>query len=125
MNTILAIALGGALGSVLRHGSIAAWAKILGDAFPFGTMFVNIAGSFLIGFLMELAALKWHVSPEMRAFLVTGVLGGFTTFSAFSLDVFKLAETSSAMNAVAYVTATVALSLCAVFGGAALVRHLA
>jgi CrcB protein len=120
MNTILAIALGGALGSVMRHYSIAA---LPNENFPYGTLFVNIVGSFLIGFLMEMMALKWQVPLETRAFLITGVLGGFTTFSAFSLDVFKLAETGHAVTAIAYVTSSVALSLCAVFGGAYIVRH--
>ena len=120
---ILSIALGGALGSVLRHYSIAAWVKAAGDAFPYGTLFVNVLGSFIIGLLMEMMALKWQASLETRAFLVTGVLGGFTTFSAFSLDVFKLVETDHPLSAVIYVTTSLGASLCAVFGGAYLIRH--
>jgi CrcB protein len=73
---------------------------------------------------MELMALKWQVSLEARAFLITGILGGFTTFSAFSLDVFKLMETDHLMSAAIYVSASLLVSLTAVFGGAYLVRHL-
>jgi CrcB protein len=125
MNLILSIALGGAIGSVMRYFSVAAWTKAMGEAFPYGTLFVNVLGSFIIGVLAELMLRKWQVTPEMRAFLITGILGGFTTFSAFSLDVFKLAETGHAAGAVAYVTASLTLSLSAVFGGAYLVRHMA
>ena len=119
MNMILAIALGGALGSVLRHYSIAA---LPGDSFPYGTLFVNVLGSFLIGLLVELGALKWQVPLEVRAFLVTGILGGFTTFSAFSLDIFKLIDTHHSPTAAVYVAASVGLSILAVFGGAWVVR---
>ena len=122
MNTVFSIALGGALGSVMRHYSVLGAAKILGEAFPYGTLFVNVIGCFLIGAIAELGALKFQMPLEARAFLVTGFLGGFTTFSAFSLDVFKLAGTGQAMTAVAYVAASVFLSLLAVFGGAYVVR---
>jgi CrcB protein len=123
MNMILSIALGGALGSVTRHYSVAAWMKIMGEGF-WGTLFVNVLGSLVIGLMMELMALKWQVSQEMRAFMVTGFLGGFTTFSAFSFDVFRLVGTDRAAGAALYIAASVAVSVLAVFGGAALVRHL-
>jgi CrcB protein len=119
MNMILAIAFGGAFGSVLRHYAIGAIGA------PWGTMAVNVLGSFLIGLLMEIMALKWQVSLEARAFLVTGLLGGFTTFSAFSFDTFKLIETGSPMTAALYVAASVAVSLAALFGAVVLVRGLA
>lgn len=115
MNMILAIAFGGGLGSVARHYSILAAAKLWGQAFPYGTLLVNVAGSFIIGVLMELMARKWQVPLETRAFLVTGFLGGFTTFSAFSFDVLKLAETGQFLTALVYVLLSVGLSLTAIF----------
>lgn len=121
MTVVLAIAGGGAVGSVLRHYVIA-WGARFHDFFPYGTLTVNIVGSFLIGFLMEWMAQKVQASLEMRAFLVTGVLGGFTTFSAFSFDVFKLVETNHVAAAIVYAAASVALSLAAVFGGVFLMR---
>jgi CrcB protein len=125
MNLILAIAGGGALGSVLRHYSILMSTRLFGEGFPHGTLFVNVLGSFLIGFIMEAAVQKWQMPLEARAFLVTGVLGGFTTFSAFSFDVFKLANTGNAPLAALYVALSVGLSLLAVFGGAWAVKVLA
>ncbi len=122
MNTILALGAGGALGAVFRHYSVALSAKILGDAFPYGTLFVNVFGSLLIGILMEMMALKWQISLEMRAFLITGFLGAFTTFSAFSFDFYKLVGTGHAVSAALYALLSVALSLGAVFGGIYLVR---
>ena len=111
MTMILAIALGGGIGSVARHYASAAFS----NGFPYGTLFVNVLGSLLIGALVEIMALKWDVSLEIRAFLVTGFLGGFTTFSAFSLDVLKLAETNQYFSALAYVALSVTLSLAAAF----------
>jgi CrcB protein len=122
MNLVFAIALGGASGAVLRHYAIALWVRVLGDGFPYGTLFVNVLGSFLIGFLMELGALKFQIPLELRALLVTGMLGGFTTFSAFSLDMFKLIETGHAINAALYALASVALSLAALFSAVYIVR---
>jgi CrcB protein len=124
MNTIFSVALGGALGSLMRHWAIAFWVGWMGNDFPYGTLFVNIVGSFVMGFLMEIMALRWQVSQEVRALIFSGVLGGFTTFSAFSLDVFRLAETGHYTGTALYVVASVGLSLLAIFGGAYLVRHL-
>lgn len=121
MNMIFATALGGALGSVLRHYVITAGGR-LHEFFPYGTLIVNVVGCFLIGLLMELMALKWQVSLEVRALLVTGFLGGFTTFSAFSFDFFKLVETNHVLAAAAYVAASVFLSLLAVFAGVWIVK---
>ena len=121
MNAVFATAFGGALGAVMRYCVVAASSR-LHDFIPYGTLIVNIAGCFFIGFLMELGALKWQISNEMRAFLVTGMLGGFTTFSAFSFDFFKLVETNHVMAAASYVAASVFLSLLAVFAGVWIVR---
>jgi fluoride exporter len=119
---LLAIFLGGGLGALTRHYSVLGAARLLGDAFPYGTLFVNVLGSFLIGVIIELGALKWQVSPELRALMVTGFLGGFTTFSAFSLDVLKLADTGHATAAAVYAGASVFLSLLAVFAATHLLR---
>lgn len=121
MKVLFAIAAGGALGAVMRH-----YVVILGGKahafFPYGTLCVNVLGSFLIGFLMEMMAQKWQLPLETRAFLTTGFLGGFTTFSAFSFDVLKLAETGHAPAAAFYAALSVGLSLFAVFSGMWIVR---
>lgn len=122
MPLVAAIFIGGGLGSVARHYAVLAAARLFGEAFPYGTLFVNVLGSLLIGVVIELGALKWQVSPEMRALIVTGFLGGFTTFSAFSLDVLKLAETGQGITAAAYIAASVFLSLLAVFAATHLLR---
>ncbi len=116
-NTLLFIFLGGGLGSVLRHFSASKAADLFGMALPYGTLCVNVLGSFIIGVLAETIS-----TPETRAFLLTGFLGGFTTFSAFSLDFFKLAETGQMTLALFYAGLSVVLSLLAVFGGVFLAR---
>ena len=110
--TLPLIALGGALGAVLRHLSVAA----LGA--PWATAAVNVAGSFAIGVLFVLLAARTGWQP----FLMTGVLGGFTTFSAFSLDTLKLIQAGQPAQAALYVLASVALSLIAVALGVALAK---
>ncbi|WP_044561683.1 CrcB family protein, partial [Azospirillum sp. B4] len=80
MNQVIVVAAGGALGSVLRYLSQVWLGRLLGTDFPWGTLFVNIVGSLLMGVLVEAGGRVWQVSPEMRAFLAVGVLGGFTTF---------------------------------------------
>lgn len=122
MNGILAIAFGGGLGSVARHYASSAMISFLGGIFPYGTLLVNVLGSFVMGVLIETMAQKWPVTPETRAFLVTGFLGGFTTFSTFSLDVFKLAETGQAAMAAVYIALSVFVSIIAIFGGVWLMR---
>ncbi len=122
MNVIIAIFLGGGFGSVMRHYSILAARGLFGEAFPYGTLFVNVLGSLVIGIIMETAAQKSNIPAPVQALLVTGFLGGFTTFSAFSFDVYKLANTGQAVQAAAYVAASVFLSLLAVFAGAYLVK---
>ena len=86
MNFILAIAAGGAIGAIGRHYAGVIALKWLGAGFPFGTLFVNVTGSFVMGALIALMSLRWTVGDEVRAFLTVGLMGGFTTFSAFSLD---------------------------------------
>ena len=122
MKMLLAVALGGAVGAVLRYKTVGWIAHLMGHGFPWGTLAVNVAGSFAMGVLVELAALKLTMSGEMRAFLAVGLLGAFTTFSTFSLDVATLWERGAVMAAGAYIAASVALSILALFAGLALIR---
>ncbi|MDE2337132.1 MAG: fluoride efflux transporter CrcB [Alphaproteobacteria bacterium] len=121
---MLAIACGGGLGSLARYYALAAVSNLTGAHFPYGTMAVNVIGSFIIGFLMEMFALKWQLSLETRTFLVTGFLGGFTTFSTFSFDIFKLVDTDQYLGALFYMVASVGISLAALFGAVLLVRRM-
>ncbi len=95
-----------------------------GGEFPWGTLTVNVVGSFLIGLLVELVARRLNASMEMRLFLVTGVLGGFTTFSSFSLDAVSLYERGALGLSAVYVLASLSVSIVAVFAGLALGRNL-
>ncbi|MEI2302096.1 fluoride efflux transporter CrcB [Ensifer sp. MJa1] len=122
MTHLLLVGAGGAIGSILRYLA-GLWAvRRFGSGFPWGTLGVNVTGSFLIGVLAEVIMRKFGASPEMRVFLITGVLGGYTTFSAFSLDAIMLAERGDIALAATYVAASVVLSLLAVFSGLALMR---
>ena len=125
MALTLWIALGGAIGAVLRHMLNIGIAKVAGSDFPWHTMLINISGSFVMGLLITLMALRWNVSNEIRAFLTTGILGGYTTFSAFSLDFAVLVERKAYGLAGAYAAGSVVLSLVAIFAAMALVRALA
>lgn len=118
--TLSQVALGGAIGASLRYLSNVGAMRLFGPGFPYATLFVNIAGSFAMGVLMVFLAHK----GGMRAapFLMTGVLGGFTTFSAFSLDAFALYERGQAGLAAAYILGSVALSILALSLGVLLTR---
>ena len=118
----LLVALGGGLGAALRHLTNLAAFRLLGPNFPFGTLAVNVIGSFLMGVLVEVVARRFGASAELRLFLATGVLGGYTTFSAFSLDTIVLWERGAPGLAVAYVGLSVLLSLSAIIGGLWLAR---
>ncbi|MDQ0319979.1 CrcB protein [Pararhizobium capsulatum DSM 1112] len=122
MAHIILVALGGALGSVLRYLVGLGTLRSFGPGFPWGTLTVNVTGSFLIGVLSEVVIRKFGASPEMRVFLVTGILGGYTTFSAFSLDAVTLFERGETLPAALYVGASVILSGLAVVAGLALMR---
>jgi fluoride exporter len=118
------VALGGAIGSAARYG-VNVWSgRVLGSEFPWHTFIVNVIGCFAMGILVALMALKLNVNNETRAFLTSGILGGFTTFSAYSLDFALLVERKSYGAALAYGAGSVALSLIAVFAGLHLVRSL-
>jgi CrcB protein len=114
--------LGAGAGGALRHGVNVWSARLFGYGFPFGTLIVNIAGSFAMGLLAGYFAYRTGVSQHLRLFLTTGVLGGFTTFSAFSLDSALLIERHAYAQAAAYDAGSVLVSLFAVFAGLALFR---
>lgn len=123
--TIL-IFFGAGLGGVLRHGVNLAALRLAGPSFPFGTLTVNVAGSLVMGLLAGWLAVKagegWV--QDVRLFLATGVLGGFTTFSAFSLDVALLWHRGETALAATYIAASIFLSLAALFAGLAIIRQL-
>ena len=119
---LAAIAAGGALGSVARYATLIGVGRIVGVGFPYGVLVVNIVGGFVIGFLSELMALAWSPGETMRAFLIVGVLGGYTTFSAFSLDAWLLLEKGLYGPAILYILASVILSIGALVTGLTLTR---
>ncbi|MGQ0485146.1 MAG: fluoride efflux transporter CrcB [Hyphomicrobiales bacterium] len=124
MPIVLWVAAGGAIGAAARYG-VNVWSgRLLGEAFPWHTLIVNVAGCFVMGLLVEAMALRFNVGHEMRAFLTTGIFGGFTTFSAFSFDFAVLVERKAFAAAGAYAAGSVFLSLAAIFAGLALVRAL-
>lgn len=120
MSTLLAVAAGGALGATARF-LVGTLAEPLG-AYPWGTFAVNVIGSFLLGVFA--GALSWNPAPELRSFLTVGILGGFTTFSAFSLDIVLLAERGRLELAAVYFASTVVCSVGGLVGGLRLSRML-
>lgn len=114
MARVLLVAAGGALGSTLRYLVATAALAWLGPAFPWGTLVVNLVGAFLIGLAQQLATEALVLSEEMRLCLVTGVLGGLTTYSAFSYETVRLFESGAAWQAWlnVVVTTTACLALC-------------
>ena len=124
MNYLL-VFIGGGLGSSLRHTVNMVSARYLGTAFPYHTFIINITGSTVMGLIAGYFAFKGDASQSWRLFLMTGVLGGYTTFSAFSLDAAVLYERGAVGLTLLYVLGSVVLSILGLFAGLALVRHLA
>lgn len=122
MQNLVLVAVGGAIGSSLRHFVNIASLRLFGPNFPWGTFAVNVAGSFAMGVFIELLARRFNGSNELRLFVATGILGGFTTFSAFSLDFAVLWERGAAGQAFAYAAGSVVVSLLALFAGLWFVR---
>ena len=122
MLNLISIASGGAIGALLRHLLIVRATIIGGTAFPFGTLFVNVIGSFLMGVIIGYLVKTLPHSMELRSFLTVGLLGGFTTFSAFSLDTITLFERGAFTYATLYVLSSVVFSLLSVFCGLQLIR---
>ncbi len=121
---LMAVAFGGALGSLLRYFVAGAVQSAAWPGFPWGIFVVNISGGFVMGLIVELSAFKLQLAPEMRAFLTVGILGGYTTFSTFSLDSALLIQRGAYAGAAAYIVGSTALSIAALFAGMALVRAL-
>ncbi|PMR74049.1 fluoride efflux transporter CrcB [Billgrantia endophytica] len=112
----LIVFIGAGFGGMARHAANMAALRIFGsNGFPFGTLAINVFGSMLLGIVIEYVALRYGASPQVRLFLATGVLGGFTTFSAFSLETVQLVERGQAGVALVYVVSSVILSVGALF----------
>lgn len=122
IRTLAAVAAGGAIGAVARYLVFVLATRVLGAGFPWGTLIVNVLGSFILACLIEAIALRWSVSHDMRAFLAIGVMGAFTTFSTFSMDVAALYQRGAMGAAASYVIASVVLSIGAFFLGLSLTR---
>ena len=118
----LIVFLGAGIGGALRHGINVASVRLFGYGFPFGTLVVNILGSFLMGVLAGYFAFRPGINQHVRLFLTTGILGGFTTFSAFSLDTALLIERHAYGMAAGYVVGSVAAAIAALFFGLAMFR---
>jgi CrcB protein len=124
MNYLL-VFVGGGVGSTLRHLINVVCPRWLGTSFPYHTFIINVTGSVIMGLIAGYLAFKGEASQSSRLFLMTGILGGYTTFSAFSLDAALLYERGEIGLAFVYVLGSVALSIVGLFAGLALVRHLA
>lgn len=119
---ITAVAAGGAIGSVARYLVGVASGKMFGFSFPWGTLIINVFGSFLIGVFVESFALRWDLPQVWRVFLTVGICGGFTTFSTFSLDAFLMLDRGELWASAAYMAGSVVLSISGLFAGLQLIR---
>lgn len=121
MPVLLQVAFGGAIGAILRYLTVQYSLRALGSAFPYGTMMVNVVGSFFMG-LAAVYLMERFGHARVAPFVLTGVLGGFTTFSAFSMDVITLLEKGRVLGASVYLAGSVGLSIVAVLIGVLLMR---
>jgi CrcB protein len=119
---LFAIATGGAIGAVARYLVMSMAGHMIGHGFPWGTVIVNVAGSFILGALIETMALVWSPSEAIRAMLIVGVLGSFTTFSTFSLDIQSLITRGEFVLAGGYILGSVIAGVVAFLAGMALFR---
>lgn len=122
LHPVLLVAFGGAVGSVCRYGVTLGAAALLGSSFPWGTLAVNVAGSFAMGLFVGWLALFAEGAGALRLLVATGFLGGFTTLSSFSLDAVVLYERGATAAAAAYVLASLVLSIGGVVAGLAIMR---
>jgi fluoride exporter len=125
VNSYLVVFLGAGIGGALRHGVNVAALRLLGPGFPHGTMTVNVVGSMAIGLLAGWFAHRADPGQTWRLFLTTGILGGFTTFSAFSLDVALLFQRGQIGLAAVYVLTSIVLAILGLFAGLWLIRSIA
>ena len=121
---ILAVAIGGAIGSVARYLVGIGSGKLFGVGFPWGTLIINVTGSFLTGAFVGLFATKWDLPQAARVFLTVGICGGYTTFSTFSLDAWYLIERGQTVASAAYMIGSVVLSVAALVAALHLIRAL-
>ena len=124
MRTYLAIAIGGTLGCWARYAMTGLVQGIFGRSFPLATLVINVLGCFLMGFLFFETLERIILSPAMRAGILVGVLGGFTTFSTFSMETLLLVEEGETAKAVLYIVLSVGLGLTAAFSGAYIARNI-
>jgi CrcB protein len=124
MKLLLWAMLGGALGSGARHVINVGFGRWLGSGFPWSTLCVNVVGCLLMGVVVEVLALKFKGSLDLRTFLATGILGGFTTFSAYALDFATLVGQHDRLAAGLYLLGSVVLSIAALYAGLWLTRGL-
>ena len=121
----LIVFIGGGIGAALRHGVNLVFARVFSMGFPHATLFENVSGSFVLGVIAALFAFRSGIPQQWQLFVITGIVGGYTTFSTFSLDVALLYERGEVGLAAFYVLLSVVLSIGGLFGGLALVRSFA
>ncbi|HMD03034.1 MAG TPA: fluoride efflux transporter CrcB [Candidatus Baltobacteraceae bacterium] len=124
MYAVLAVATGGALGSVARYLVSTWFAQTFGPGFPWGTLAINVTGSFAIGVILQFAAASPGFGPQLRLFAATGFLGGYTTFSTFAYETLLLGESARFWNALGYIAASVVAGLAAAWLGVVTARAL-
>ena len=124
IKTLLFIAIGGAFGAVMRFLSQATVYELVGKTFPYGTLFVNVTGSFLMGLLSIFLVEKFNLSAEWHLAILVGVLGSFTTFSTFSIETLVLFEQGDVFKAMTNILLSIVLCIIAVWGGAYLAKQL-
>ena len=124
MWTYVAIAIGGTLGCWARYAQTNLVQEVFGRDFPLATLSINVIGSFMMGFLFILTLERLMIPPSVRVGVLTGVLGGYTTFSTFEMETFLLAENGEFFKAGLYVVLSVVIGFAAAFGGAYIARNL-
>jgi CrcB protein len=122
MSTILAVAAGGAVGAMARYLTVLQVTRWFGIAFPYGTLAVNVIGSFVLGLIVEVLTRRFGIDGGVRSFFVIGVMGAYTTFSSYSLDAVALLERYEYAPAAYYILANVLLSITALFFGLSISR---
>ena len=122
LTELVAVALGGGIGAALRLITIGWASRLMGFNFPWGTFTVNVLGSFIMGALVGWMTVRWDAPAYLRVFLATGILGGFTTFSSYSLDFAMMWQDHRYLPALLYAGGSVVASIAAVFAGLGLAR---